>query len=89
MNPFEGITRVVRGDTAGVAKRLPYDSADLRTIFGSDAFAKLTGAKRWLSLIALYPGARLEEVAGLSVQDIKEVQSKSVRPARIPRYVLR
>jgi hypothetical protein len=47
VNPFEGITRVVRGDTAGVAKRLPYDSADLEAIFGADAFAKLTGAKRW------------------------------------------
>jgi integrase len=75
LNPFEGITRVVRGDTAGVAKRLPYDSADLKAIFGSDAFAKLTGARQWISLIALYSGARLEEIAGLRVQDIKEVDS--------------
>ena len=28
VNPFEGITRVVRGDAVGVERRLPYDSAD-------------------------------------------------------------
>jgi hypothetical protein len=59
-NPFEGITRVVRGDTVGVAKRLPYDSADLKTIFDSEDFAKFAAAKRWIPLIALYSGARLE-----------------------------
>jgi hypothetical protein len=65
-NPFEGITRVVRGDTAGVSKRLPYDRADLKTIFGSDASTKLDGAKKFIPLIALYSGARLEEIYGLT-----------------------
>jgi len=73
-NPFEGITRVVRGDTAGVSKRLPYDRVDLKTIFGSDASTKLDGAKKFIPLIALYSGARLEEIHGLRVQDIREVE---------------
>jgi integrase len=71
-NPFEGITRVVRGDHASVERRLPYDASDLQVIFGSDAFTTLTEAKRWLPLIALYSGCRIEEGAGLRVVDIKE-----------------
>jgi integrase len=31
VNPFDGITRVVRGDTDGVDRRLPYSSTDLST----------------------------------------------------------
>jgi integrase len=71
VNPFEGITRVVRGDTANVERRLPYDSADLAAIFGSPAFAKATGAKRFVPLIALYSACRLEEAAGLRVSDLR------------------
>jgi len=71
VNPFEGITRVVRGDTANVERRLPYDSADRAAIFGSPAFAKLTGAKRFVPLIALYSACRLEEAAGLRVSDLR------------------
>lgn len=71
-NPFEGITRVVRGDTLDVAGRLPYDSEDLTAIFGSEAFSKLTGAKRWVPLIATLSGCRVEEAAGLRVQDVRQ-----------------
>lgn len=70
VNPFDGITRVVRGDTDGVDRRLPYSSTDLSTIFGSEAFATLSGAKRWIPLIAALSGCRLEEAAGLRVQDV-------------------
>ncbi len=34
----------------------------------------LTGAKRWLPLIALYSGCRIEEGAGLRVVDIKKTE---------------
>lgn len=71
VNPFEGITRVVRGDAAGVERRLPYSSEDLVALFGCEAFSKLKGAKRWLPLIALYSAARVEEVAGLRVSDLR------------------
>ena len=70
VNPFEGITRVVRGDAAGVERRLPYDSVDLSALFAGEAFTKLTGAKRWLPLIAALSGCRAEEAAGLRVQDV-------------------
>ena len=72
-NPFEGITRVVRGgDHQNIDRRLPYDSADLTAIFGSVEFSKLTGAKRFVPLIACLSGCRAEEVVGLRVQDVRE-----------------
>jgi integrase len=72
VNPFEGITRVVRGDAVGVERRLPYDSTDLTAIFGSPEFSKLTGARRFIPLIALFSACRLEEVAGLRVSDLRQ-----------------
>jgi len=72
VNPFEGITRVVRGDAVGVERRLPYDSADLTAIFASPEFSKLTGARRWIPLIAALSGCRAEEVAGLRMQDVRQ-----------------
>ena len=72
VNPFEGITRVVRGDSHSIERRLPYDSADLTAIFGSPEFSKLTGSKRWVPLIACASGCRAEEVVGLRVQDVRQ-----------------
>ena len=71
-NPFEGITRVVRGDHQNIERRLPYDSADLTAIFASSEFSRLTGAKRWVPLIAALSGCRAEEVVGLRVQDVRQ-----------------
>jgi len=71
-NPFEGITRIVRGDHQNIERRLPYDSADLTAIFGSPEFSKLTGAKRWIPLIACASGCRAEEAAGLRAQDVRQ-----------------
>src|SRR5262252_311975 len=70
-NPFQGLLVVTRGKSAADFRRLPYDATDLRRIFGSTKFQELTGGKRWIPLIALYSGGRLEEVAGLRVQDIR------------------
>jgi len=69
-SPFEGITRIVRGDHQNVERRLPYNSADLVAIFGSPEFTKLQRAKRFVPLIAALSGARVEEVIGLRVQDV-------------------
>jgi integrase len=55
-----------------VARRLPYDSADLTAIFDSPEFSKLTGAKRFVPLIAALSGCRAEEVVGLRVQDVRQ-----------------
>ena len=68
-SPFDGgLTRVVR---AGVERRLPYEADDLKLLFQGDAFSKLRGARRWIPLLGLYTGARLEELGGLRVQDVR------------------
>jgi integrase len=70
VNPFAGITKVVR-DTAGAAQRLPYSMDDLRSLFGSPEFSKLTGVKRLVPLIALFSACRVEEAVGLRVSDLR------------------
>jgi len=70
-SPLQGLTVVTRGKGAADLRRLPYDATDLKSIVGSKAYQELTGAKRWIPLIALYSGGRLEEVAGLRVKDIR------------------
>ena len=58
--------------------RLPYDPEDLKVIFGSAVFrdsARPRGgadeAANWLPLIALFTGARLEEVGQALTSDVK------------------
>jgi integrase len=71
-NAFEGITKIVRSGDHNVERRQPYDAADIKVI--AEALEAQTGAKRWLPLIALYSGCRIEEGAGLRVVDIRDVQ---------------
>ena len=59
--------------------RLPYDSEDLKMIFNSPVFrdgerprAGGGEAAKWLPLIALFSGARLEEIGQALVADVKE-----------------
>jgi integrase len=71
-SPFDGLTRIVRGgDHNAVERRLPYDAADVKAIVG--ALENLTGAKKFLPLISLYSGCRIEEGAGLRVADVRTV----------------
>lgn len=60
-------------------RRLPFDQDDLRTIFGSEVFTdhrRSSGqsgeASYWIPILMFYTGARPEEVAGLSIQDVKQ-----------------
>lgn len=60
-------------------KRLPYELADLKLIFNSPVFksgerpnAGAGEAAFWLPLLALYTGARLEELGQAHVADVKE-----------------
>lgn len=61
-----------------VKRRLPFDSADLTTIFSSVVFneAQLRSegqseeATYWIPVLMYYSGARTEEVAGLALDDI-------------------
>jgi integrase len=59
--------------------RLPYDDNDLMLIFNSPVFrsgerprAGGGEAARWLPLLALFCGARLEEIGQALVSDVKE-----------------
>jgi hypothetical protein len=58
-------------------RRLPFDAADLRQIFGSAVYTehhRSSGqsgeASFWLPLLLFYSGARPEEVAGLAIRDV-------------------
>jgi len=76
-NPASGV-KVITGGTAEDT-RLPYDINDLKTIFSFPIYTrgerpKAAGgeAAKWLPLMALFTGARLEELGTCRVADIKE-----------------
>ena len=60
--------------------RLPFDSDDLRKIFGSPIYTEgrtlgrhVGAASQWIPLMALYQGCRIEELAQLLVADVQKV----------------
>lgn len=73
-NPAEGITTAVaKGDSED--RRLPYDADDLKTLFSREAVEarrKTRPADHWLPYLALYTGARLEELGQLRTADVRE-----------------
>jgi len=60
------------GDHNVTERRLPYDAADVKVIMGG--LESLSGSRRWLPLISLFTGCRIEEGAGLRVQDVRTVE---------------
>ncbi|MDD3610412.1 MAG: site-specific integrase [Halothiobacillaceae bacterium] len=61
--------------------RLPYDMADLQSIFACPLYAQRQRPKAgggeaaaWLPLLALYTGARVEELAQLELADIRNAE---------------
>lgn len=69
-DPTFGITVKVNKSKA---KRMPYSERDLSAIFSSDIFKETHWTHiQWLPILALYTGARLEELGSLRVADIKE-----------------
>lgn len=75
-NPASGIrAEKPAGDQE---RRLPYEAADLELIFGSEVFRdapadpRKRNADYWLPLLALYTGARLEELGQALVTDVRE-----------------
>lgn len=73
-NPFEGLS--VKSKARAADKRDPFTDEELAQIFGKGGFVKPNAVRPnryWIPLVALYTGARLEEVAQLHVEDVKEV----------------
>ncbi|WP_337264049.1 MULTISPECIES: site-specific integrase [unclassified Serratia (in: enterobacteria)] len=75
-NPVEGLS--LKQDRHAREKRLPFDSESLRKIFSSPVYkgdrpkAGSGDAAYWLPLLALYTGARLEEIGQLHPKDVHE-----------------
>ncbi|MEH2594946.1 integrase [Bradyrhizobium sp. AZCC 1577] len=81
-NPFHKIAITVED---GEDDRLPFNLADLKTIFTSPVYAEAKRPKGgrgeaafWFPLISLYTGARLEEIAQLYVRDLQQVPNENV-----------
>jgi len=77
-NPFAGVKMPTRDDSTGQKPRLPYDSDELSAIFSGAVYQpgfaprpSLGDACRWLPLLGLFTGARLEELAQLDGTDIE------------------
>jgi integrase len=72
-NPAEGITTAIpKGDPED--RRLPYNADDLKKLFSAEAVAarEASPANHWLPFLALFTGARLEELGQLHVADVRE-----------------
>lgn len=86
-NPFIGLS--LKDNERAIDKREPFSKQQLTAIFGSPVFMGSKSAKPrhryiegneiikdgfyWVTLIALYSGARMQEICQLYVSDIKEV----------------
>lgn len=74
-NPFKGVKPPAGPDKKS---RIPFSTADLHTFFMSEVYAGFRPkggggeASYWLPLLAVYTGARLEELAQLRRQDVKK-----------------
>jgi integrase len=68
-----GLSKIVRGNNGGeqMPTRLPYDEADLRALFDCEAFRGLRGVQKFVPILSVAAGLRLEEAASLRVADLK------------------
>lgn len=71
----------VKIDRRNTIRRLPYSTEDLQTIFQFPIYTERDRPKAgageasvWLPLLALYTGARLEELGQMMIADIKQKQ---------------
>lgn len=73
-NVFTGLS--IKDTTPDHEKRLPFDDSDLQRLFETSEFQdgeRLHPYYYWLPLIALYSGARIEEICQLGIGDVHEV----------------
>jgi integrase len=69
VNPADGIRHAGARSAEQRSRRLPYDADDLKRIF---SVKRKPGVDTWLPLLGLWTGARLEELGGLRVEDVKD-----------------
>ncbi|TVM17091.1 hypothetical protein DPQ33_09835 [Oceanidesulfovibrio indonesiensis] len=74
LNKVLKVSKATQGRSTG--KRAPFTEDDLRNLFAPEAYAEETRkspARFWMPLLALYTGARIEELAQLHLSDIKSI----------------
>jgi integrase len=69
VNPADGVRHAGARSAEQRSRPLPYDTDDLKRIFSQQ---RKPGVDHWLPLLGLWTGARLEELGGLRVEDVKE-----------------
>lgn len=94
MNPAKGVKVGARSNAK--AARLPFDLPALKLIFGSPVYtqhARPDGgageAAYWIPLLALYTGARLEELAQLQPSDIQQATYQDASGSPCSSWILR
>jgi hypothetical protein len=82
-NPAEGITVSAKVDRED--GRQPYSAEDLRTLFSPAACEARQGkpADRWLPYLALYTGARLEELGQLRAAECERRTVSRSSPLKV------
>ncbi len=72
-NPAQGVSVKVSEEEKSLGKGVAYSADDLKAIFSHPVFAQEPwDHKAWLPILALYTGARLEELAALLLTDVKK-----------------
>lgn len=71
-NPCDGF-QVTNKAQDEARSREPFSSEDLKAIFAPDRILNPQPHKYWPPILALYSGARVNEIAQLFVQDIEEI----------------
>lgn len=74
-NPADGLTVRVSAEEKAATKGIPYTKADLEAIFAHPIFSTKPWTHRaWLPVLAMYTGTRVEELAALLVEDVKQIE---------------
>jgi len=86
----------IKGQAAAPKKRLPFDETDLQAIFSNPIYSEGARPKQgrgeaayWLPLLALFTGARLEELGQLRPSDIQKISYPDPDGNERPAWFLR
>jgi len=72
-NPVQGLS-ITNKEQDETSSRLPFDGSDLAKIFDPSNWVFTQPHKHWAPILAVYTGARVNEIAQLYVEDIEHVQ---------------